>query len=60
MPRLKPRGRQNGRSTYALVVDDLDDGGELALIGALSEEDDTADLDEPPLRCLDLCVTHCG
>lgn len=53
-------GWRQGRSTYALVVDDLDDGGKLALKGALGEEDDTADLDEPPLRCLDLCVTHCG
>lgn len=52
-------GWRRGRSTYALVVDDLDDGGKPALEGALGEEDHTADLNEPPLRCLDLCVTHC-
>jgi len=34
--------------TYALVVDDLGDGGELALEGTSGEEDDAADLNEAP------------
>ena len=44
--------------TYALVVDDLDNSGELLSVDAGAEEDDTADLDESPLAGLDVCVTH--
>lgn len=44
--------------TYALVVDDLDNSGELLSVGTGAEEDDTADLDESPLAGLDVCVTH--
>lgn len=41
-------------STYALVVDDFDNGSEPAGVGAGAEEDDTADLDVPPLASVDL------
>lgn len=43
---------------YALVVDDLDNGGEAALVDTLVEEDDTADLDQPPCARCDVGVTH--
>lgn len=60
LPRWVPTPRCGwGFSTYALVVDDLNDRGKLALVLAGCEEHNTADLDESPLRCLDLCVTHC-
>ena len=44
--------------TYPLVVDDLDNGSELAGVWASGEENDTADLDQSPLGRLDLSVTH--
>ena len=49
-------------STYALVVDDLDDGGQAAGEGAVAlEEDNTANLDEAPVGCDNGGVTHfCG
>lgn len=46
------------RASYALVVDDLDNGGEAALVDTLVEEDDTADLDQPPGTRCDVGVTH--
>jgi len=36
--------------THPAVVDDFDDGGQLALVRALREQDDAAELDEPPER----------
>lgn len=46
-------------STYALVVDDLDDSREAAReLVAVLDEDDTADLDQAPLGSLDGSVTH--
>ena len=36
-------------ATYALVVDDLDNGCEPSSVRTGAEEDDTADLDVPPL-----------
>lgn len=46
-------------ATYALVVDDLDDSRKAAGVGAVAlDEDDTADLDQSPLRTLDGSVTH--
>lgn len=39
--------------TYALVVDDLDDGGEATGIRALLEEDNAADLDILPVGSTD-------
>ena len=47
--------------TYALVVDNLDDGRKAADMRSVDEEDDTADFHEPPLRGLDfdICLTHC-
>lgn len=47
-----------GSFTYALVVDDLDDSGELLGVRTGAEEDDTADLDESPLAGFDVCVAH--
>jgi hypothetical protein len=46
------------RAAYALVVDDLDDGSQTALVNTLVEEDDTADLDQPPGARCDVGVTH--
>jgi len=46
--------------TYPLVVDDLDNSGELASEWASGEKNDTANLDQSPLGCLDLSVTHCA
>ena len=51
-------GRRSEEFTYALVVDDLNNSGELLSVDAGAEEDDTADLDESPLAGLDVCVTH--
>jgi len=51
-------GYRSEEFTYALVVDDLDNSGELLGVDAGAEEDDTADLDESPLAGLDVCVTH--
>lgn len=49
------------RPTYALVVDDLDNGGQTAGVRSVAEEDNAADFHHPPLRGLDLdiCLTHC-
>lgn len=55
-----PGYRPSGGSSYALVVDNLADGGELALVLAVVEENDTADLNEAPLRGDDGCFTHFG
>lgn len=46
-------------STYALVVDDLDDGGKATGEGAVAlKEDNTANLDEAPVGCDNGGVTH--
>lgn len=46
--------------TYALVVDDLDNGSESASEGTCAlDEDDAADLDLAPLGGFDRCVAHC-
>ena len=50
---------QTDGSTYALVIDDFDDSGELAGVGTVVDEDHTADLDGPPAGADDCCVTHC-
>lgn len=46
--------------TYALVVDDLNNRGQLAVGRSSVDECNSADLHESPCRCLDLCVTHCS
>jgi hypothetical protein len=45
-------------SPYTLVVNDLDNGSEAALVLALVEENHTADLDQPPGARCDFGVTH--
>ena len=47
-------------STYALVVDDLDNGRQSAGVGALGEHCDAADLDEAPVAGCDGCFAHFG
>lgn len=47
-------------STYVLVVDNRDDGRDLAGIQAISDEDDAADFDAAPGRTDDCCFTHLG
>lgn len=42
------------RKTYALVVDDLNNGGELAILGSSIDEHNTADLNESPSGSFDL------
>jgi hypothetical protein len=49
---------KTAENPYTLVVDDLNDGGEPALVLAFVEEDDTADLDQPPGARCDIGVTH--
>jgi hypothetical protein len=44
--------------TYALVVDDLDDGSQAASGGASLEQDDTANLNEAPVGSNDRGLTH--
>ncbi len=45
--------------TYALVIDDLDNGSESAGVGVVAvEEDYTANLDQAPLGGDDVCLTH--
>lgn len=46
--------RVNFRKTYALVVDDLNNGGELAILGSSIDEHDAADLNESPGGSFDL------
>lgn len=53
-----PQNRSSGRRTYALVIDDLDDGRQTSVVRASAEEDDTAELDLPPLGSCDAGVTH--
>lgn len=55
---LHPAFRSRLDATYALVVDDLNDGGEPACVGACTEESDTADLHLLPGACRDLGVAH--
>ena len=43
---------------YTLVVDDLHDGGYPSVVLAAAEDDDTADLDQPPRARCDISVTH--
>ena len=46
-------------ATYALVVDDLDNGAEAAGVGVVAVDDDhTADLNKAPGGTLDQCFTH--
>lgn len=47
-----------GFSTYALVVDDLDNGGKLASVRAVVDEENAADLDLRPLGSDDADITH--
>lgn len=43
---------------YTLVVDDLNDGGYPSIVLAAAEDDDAADLDQPPGARCDISVTH--
>lgn len=52
-------GAKLSEHTYTLVVDDLNNGDELAVVGALCEDGDTANLDQSPVACRNLCVAHC-
>lgn len=53
-------GEAGAGRTYSLVVDDLDDRGQAAREGVVAVDDnDTADLDEAPVRTLNDCVAHC-
>ena len=44
--------------THALVVDDLNDGGESACVRSCTEERNTANLNILPLRGGHLCIAH--
>ena len=46
--------------TYSLVVDDLDDRGQVASEGVVAvDNNDSANLNEAPVRTLNDCVAHC-
>lgn len=47
-------------SSYPLVVDDFDDGGQLVAVCAGGDEADAADLDLSPYGRDDLGVAHCA
>lgn len=48
------------RKTYSLVVDDLDDGSQTAIVGVLAvDQQNTADLNEAPVGTLNQCFAHC-
>lgn len=57
---VSAKAQGQGDETYALVVDDLDNGNELSEVGPLCEDCDTADLDQSPVACRNLCVAHCA
>jgi len=46
------------RHTYTLVVNDLGNSSETSFVFARCEENDTADLNEAPLRCGNVSFTH--
>lgn len=51
--------RGGASETYALVVDDLDDGGQAAGEGVVAvDENDAADLNEAPVGSLNHCFAH--
>lgn len=47
-----------GRSTYTAVVDNLDDGSELASEGTAADQDEAANLDQLPRSELDIDIGH--
>lgn len=49
---------EKGRSTYTAVVDNLDDGSELAFEGAAADQDEAANLDQLPRSELDIDIGH--
>ena len=53
------QGGERGE-TYTLVVDDLNDGDQLALVRALGEDGDTTDFHQSPIAGGDVCVAHCA
>lgn len=51
---------QGNTSTYSLVVDDLDDGSQTAVVGVLAvDQQNTANLNEAPVGSLNQCFAHC-
>lgn len=57
-PHLISTSRSRGSLTYALVVDDLDDGSQAASVLALLDQDNTTNLDGAPLGSNNADVTH--
>lgn len=49
---------QHPRYTYTLVVNDLGNSSKASLVFARCEKNDTADLNEAPLRCGNVSFTH--
>jgi hypothetical protein len=45
-------------STYTAVVNNLDDGGELASVGAAADQDEAANLDQLPGSELNVDIGH--
>lgn len=45
-------------STYTAVVDNLNNGGELASEGATADQDQAANLDQLPRSVLDIDIGH--
>jgi hypothetical protein len=57
-PKNKDGVLKSGR-TYALVVDDFDDGCQSTVERTLGKENDAADFDESPCRRFYLGFAHC-
>lgn len=58
--RFPPFPIDNSLTTYSLVVDDLDDGGQAAVVGVVAvDQNDAADLNEAPVGSLNRCFAHC-
>jgi hypothetical protein len=52
-------GKSKGAvSTYTAVVDNLNNGGELASEGATADQDQAANLDQLPRSVLDIDIGH--
>lgn len=46
--------------TYSLVVDDLNNGGQSAIVGVVAvDQYNAANLNEAPVRTLNQCFAHC-
>jgi len=57
---LSGQNRRERFSTYTTVVDNLNNGSELASVGAAADQDEAANLDQLPRSELDIDIGHGG